>query len=95
MVLPLTIYNDVTGRFGFPVKRVSLSCFEIPEVVVKDSVTEIAYMWNRGFRCVSSLAQQLDWTNFLKVWALIIVCFTPSAVYSIFHILCDFLMFLS
>ncbi|PON31205.1 Hopanoid-associated sugar epimerase, partial [Parasponia andersonii] len=55
--------------FGFTVKRLSMSYFEIPEVIVKDSVTAIVHLWNRGFRCIRSLAQGQDWKIFFKVAA--------------------------
>lgn len=56
------------NRFGFSVRRLSLSCFEIPEVIVKDTITAIAHMWNSGFYCVRSLAQGQDWKILFQVW---------------------------
>ncbi|XP_062107862.1 3beta-hydroxysteroid-dehydrogenase/decarboxylase [Humulus lupulus] len=58
-----------TKVFGFDVKRLPLSCFEIHEGVVKDSITAVARLWNRGFYCVRSLAKGHHWKLFFKVVA--------------------------
>ncbi|KAJ9189022.1 hypothetical protein P3X46_000364 [Hevea brasiliensis] len=60
-ILPLEIS-------GFTIQRISLSWFEISETVVKDSVTFIAYLWNRWVnKNVRLLAQGEDWNKFFKV----------------------------
>ncbi|KDP43887.1 hypothetical protein JCGZ_20897 [Jatropha curcas] len=52
---------------SFAIQRISLSWFEISEAVVKDSITSIAYLWNRGVKRIRLLAQGEDWNNFIKV----------------------------
>lgn len=54
-------------RFGFNVKRISPSCFELSETVIKDSIARIAFLWNMGFRNIRLLAKGDDWNNFFKV----------------------------
>ncbi|KAF4370999.1 3beta-hydroxysteroid-dehydrogenase/decarboxylase [Cannabis sativa] len=58
-----------TKVFGFDVKRLPISCFEIHEGILKDSITAVARLWNRGFYCVRSLANGHDWELFFKVVA--------------------------
>ncbi|XP_057958057.1 3beta-hydroxysteroid-dehydrogenase/decarboxylase isoform X2 [Malania oleifera] len=53
--------------FGFNVQRISLSCFEIPDMVVEDSFIVIATLWNRGVDVIRALAKGNDWNLFLKV----------------------------
>ncbi|KAK4856055.1 hypothetical protein QYF36_013626 [Acer negundo] len=53
--------------FGFKVQRISLSCFEISETVMKDSIATIALLWNKGLHYIESLAKGDDWNNFFKV----------------------------
>ncbi|KAL9436798.1 hypothetical protein AB3S75_022777 [Citrus x aurantiifolia] len=53
--------------FGFNVKRISPSCFELSETVIKDSIARIAFLWNMGFRNIRLLAKGDDWNNFFKV----------------------------
>ncbi|KAK4566607.1 hypothetical protein RGQ29_002751 [Quercus rubra] len=54
---------------GFTFQRMSSSCFEISETVVKDSITTLACLWNKGVRHIQALAHGEDWSNFLKVAA--------------------------
>ncbi|XP_034198922.1 3beta-hydroxysteroid-dehydrogenase/decarboxylase isoform X3 [Prunus dulcis] len=51
---------------GLTVKSLSLSCFEIPEMAVKDMIATIAYLWNRGVGYMRQLAQGDDWDIFFK-----------------------------
>ncbi|KAK8498068.1 hypothetical protein V6N12_055282 [Hibiscus sabdariffa] len=51
----------------FAVKRISSSCFEIPESSVKSSLRSVSYMWNRGARHIKLLAKGEDWGKFTKV----------------------------
>ncbi|XP_021833306.1 3beta-hydroxysteroid-dehydrogenase/decarboxylase isoform X1 [Prunus avium] len=51
---------------GLTVKSLSLSCFEIPEMVVKDMIATLAYLWNRGVCYMRRLAQGDDWDIFFK-----------------------------
>ncbi|XP_059654680.1 3beta-hydroxysteroid-dehydrogenase/decarboxylase [Cornus florida] len=53
--------------FGFTIPRISLSCFQISEVDMRNSITSIAYMWNSVIHVTRSLAQGEDWNIFLKV----------------------------
>ncbi|KAH9783497.1 3beta-hydroxysteroid-dehydrogenase/decarboxylase isoform 3 [Citrus sinensis] len=53
--------------FGFNVKRISPSCFELSETVIKDSIARIAFLWNMGFRNIRLLAKGDDWNTFFKV----------------------------
>ncbi|KAK3204383.1 hypothetical protein Dsin_018429 [Dipteronia sinensis] len=53
--------------FGFKVQRISLSCFEISETVMKDAIATIALLWNKGLHYIESLAKGVDWNNFFKV----------------------------
>ncbi|KAK9200896.1 hypothetical protein WN944_016095 [Citrus x changshan-huyou] len=53
--------------FGFNVKRISPSCFELSETVIKDSIARIAFLWNTGFRNIRLLAKGDDWNTFFKV----------------------------
>ncbi|EEF32885.1 hydroxysteroid dehydrogenase, putative [Ricinus communis] len=52
---------------GFTIQRISLSWFEISETMVKDSVTSIASLWNRGVHNIRLLVQGKDSNRFLKV----------------------------
>ncbi|GMY32571.1 3beta-hydroxysteroid-dehydrogenase/ decarboxylase isoform 3 [Fagus crenata] len=54
-------------RVGFTFQRMSSSCFEISETLVKDSITTLAYRWNKGVLHIRALAQGEDWSNFFKV----------------------------
>ncbi|KAJ4723544.1 Reticulon-like protein [Melia azedarach] len=56
-----------TNIFGFNVRIISSSCFEISETVVKDSVAAMASLWNKCFSNIRSLAKGDDWTTFFKV----------------------------
>ncbi|KAM1989962.1 hypothetical protein ACFX15_031262 [Malus domestica] len=51
---------------GFTFKTLSLSCFEIPEMVVKEKIAMIAYLWNRGVCYLRLLAQGDGWYIFFK-----------------------------
>ncbi|GMI90079.1 reticulon 20 [Hibiscus trionum] len=51
----------------FAVKRISSSCFEIPESSVKSSLRSVSYMWNRGARHIKSLSKGEDWSRFIKL----------------------------
>uniref|UniRef100_A0A5B6ZX06 Reticulon-like protein n=1 Tax=Davidia involucrata TaxID=16924 RepID=A0A5B6ZX06_DAVIN len=53
--------------FGFTIQRISLSCFEISEVDMRNSITTIACMWNNVVRVTRLLAQGDDWNIFFKV----------------------------
>ncbi|XP_052294885.1 3beta-hydroxysteroid-dehydrogenase/decarboxylase isoform X2 [Citrus sinensis] len=53
--------------FGFNVKRISPSCFELSETAIKDSIARISFLWNMGFRNIRLLAKGDDWNNFFKV----------------------------
>ncbi|KAL5781157.1 hypothetical protein ACOSP7_006186 [Xanthoceras sorbifolium] len=53
--------------FGFKVQRIPLSCFEISEAVMKDSILTIASLWNKGVHHIELLAKGEDWNNFFKV----------------------------
>ncbi|KAA8527274.1 hypothetical protein F0562_034629 [Nyssa sinensis] len=53
--------------FGFTIQTVSLSCFEISEVDMKNSIRTIAYMWNSMVHVTRLLAQGEDWGIFFKV----------------------------
>ncbi|KAH7521373.1 3beta-hydroxysteroid-dehydrogenase/decarboxylase [Ziziphus jujuba] len=61
-ILPPNIY-------GFTVKRLSSSCFETSEMVVKDSIQNIVHFWNGGMYFIRSVAHGQDWKVFLKVVA--------------------------
>ncbi|XP_062173553.1 3beta-hydroxysteroid-dehydrogenase/decarboxylase isoform X2 [Alnus glutinosa] len=52
---------------GITFQRISSSCFEISETVVKDSITTLACLWNNGVQHIRSLSQGEDWSNFFKV----------------------------
>ncbi|XP_062173558.1 3beta-hydroxysteroid-dehydrogenase/decarboxylase isoform X3 [Alnus glutinosa] len=54
-------------RVGITFQRISSSCFEISETVVKDSITTLACLWNNGVQHIRSLSQGEDWSNFFKV----------------------------
>lgn len=54
---------------GFTLKTLSLSCFEIPETVVKDKIASIAYLWNKGFCYLRLLARGHGWDIFFKTIA--------------------------
>lgn len=45
-----------------------MSCFEIPELVVKDLIWNMAHLWNGGLYLINSVVQGQDWKVFLKVW---------------------------
>lgn len=55
--------------FGFSVQRISLSSFEMSKMDMRDSVTNVAYMWNRVVCIIRSLAEGQDWSIFFKVAA--------------------------
>ncbi|KAM3750267.1 hypothetical protein ACB098_04G024200 [Castanea mollissima] len=54
---------------GSTFQRMSSSCFEISETAVKDSVTTLACLWNKGVQHIQALAHGEDWSNFFKVAA--------------------------
>ncbi|XP_050213284.1 3beta-hydroxysteroid-dehydrogenase/decarboxylase [Mercurialis annua] len=51
----------------FTIQRMSLSWFEVSESAVRDSVTSIASMWNRGVHSLQILLQERDANKLLKV----------------------------
>ncbi|CAJ1933352.1 unnamed protein product [Sphenostylis stenocarpa] len=53
--------------FGFNIQRIPVSYFEISDAVVKDSVTTIVYLWNKGFQIIRRLAHGDDWSAFFKI----------------------------
>ncbi|KAA8531429.1 hypothetical protein F0562_006218 [Nyssa sinensis] len=53
--------------FGLTIQRIPLSCFEISEVDMRNSITTLACMWNSVVRVTRLLAQGDDWNIFLKV----------------------------
>ncbi|BAT90849.1 hypothetical protein LR48_Vigan08g164800 [Vigna angularis] len=53
--------------FGFNIQRIPLSCFEISDAVVKDSVITTVYLWNKGFQIIRRLAHGEDWSAFFKI----------------------------
>ncbi|XP_027356647.1 3beta-hydroxysteroid-dehydrogenase/decarboxylase isoform X2 [Abrus precatorius] len=55
--------------FGFSVQRMPMSYFEISDTVVKGSVANTAYLWNKGFQKIRGLAQGDDWSTFVKIAA--------------------------
>lgn len=55
------------NRFGFPVKSIPLSCFEVSEVGMRDSIRSIVYLWNRLAQNIAALGRGDDWNNFFKV----------------------------
>ncbi|XP_021906933.1 3beta-hydroxysteroid-dehydrogenase/decarboxylase isoform X2 [Carica papaya] len=52
--------------FGFPVKSIPLSCFEVSEVGMRDSIRSIVYLWNRLAQNIAALGRGDDWNNFFK-----------------------------
>ncbi|KAH9783499.1 3beta-hydroxysteroid-dehydrogenase/decarboxylase isoform 3 [Citrus sinensis] len=66
LLMPVMVVHSA-GRFGFNVKRISPSCFELSETVIKDSIARIAFLWNMGFRNIRLLAKGDDWNTFFKV----------------------------
>ena len=73
---------------GFTFQRMSSSCFEISETVVKDSITTLACLWNKGVRHIQALAHGEDWSNFLKVWTWIHGWLYKIEPFSVFDLTC-------
>ncbi|EXB23119.1 3beta-hydroxysteroid-dehydrogenase/decarboxylase isoform 3 [Morus notabilis] len=80
--------------FGFNVTRIPSTWFEIPEVLVKDPITAIAHLWNKGFHCITPLAKGQYWKIFFKfltmaVGIALVFAFTAFFVYEQYELEVD------
>ena len=54
-------------RFGYHIKRIPMSSFEISDSEVKGSVATTVHQWNKGFKTIRRLGRGEDWSTFFRV----------------------------